>query len=524
MATEDLERTVLDAYFATKKEALQLEGTQDVYTVKSGDSLSKIARKKGTTVQALRDNNHIKGDLILIGQKLNITQQTKKGNKVTFERLNQANLGDEVYVIVKTSNLQGKEITINVKQGKVTNPTVETQGNGLMLLQNGVGNTLAKAVVGNFANKNEITNADDFKDWAIFKVILGGIDNKDEAAALEQLEDKKAYLFLLVDAHSQNNIEVVYNGHNPDNEGNVNIQTIPNYWLDIEGKWFELKKPNDSSCYCNRDLTEEEVKKLVNKEALFEHKACPVPKEKRSYKEFTKQLNATFKKYEINTCLRKAHFIAQTEAESDHYKTTIEYASGWDYDHTTYEEAYHKYELYLKDKENNKAYNTSTNRLGHSKYKIRLSHGHNVKGYGPKYKGKGLIQLTWKDTYEKYFKHLGKPELIKTPEKVAEDLFYTFDSAGWYWNHGSAWGNMNTKADHDDLIAVSIGINGGMNGYDYRKKNLKRILKEMKVKETCKCLKTDKPIGVYTYETSTIKNSRYGKKERIKEAIQKFDD
>ena len=104
-----------------------------------------------------------------------------------------------------------------------------------------------------------------------------------------------------------------------------------------------------------------------------------------------------------------------------------------------------------------------------------------TKGDSPKYKGKGVIQLTWKDTYKKYFKYIGKEEFLSTPEKVAENLKYTFDSVGWYWIKGSAWGDINPKADNDDLIAVSIGINGGLNGYAHRKKNLKSILEKMKV-------------------------------------------
>ena len=47
------------------------------YTVKSGDTLSKLARSYGTTVQAIQNTNKLKGDLIRIGQRLLIPTTSK---------------------------------------------------------------------------------------------------------------------------------------------------------------------------------------------------------------------------------------------------------------------------------------------------------------------------------------------------------------------------------------------------------------------------------------------------------------
>jgi len=44
----------------------------DTYTVKSGDSLTKIAHANGTTVKALRAANDLKTDKIKVGQKLKL--------------------------------------------------------------------------------------------------------------------------------------------------------------------------------------------------------------------------------------------------------------------------------------------------------------------------------------------------------------------------------------------------------------------------------------------------------------------
>ncbi len=53
-----------------------VSGTE--YTVKSGDSLSRIALRQGVTVAALREANGLSGDMIRIGQKLIIPTGGKK--------------------------------------------------------------------------------------------------------------------------------------------------------------------------------------------------------------------------------------------------------------------------------------------------------------------------------------------------------------------------------------------------------------------------------------------------------------
>jgi LysM repeat protein len=48
------------------------EGAGKTYTVKSGDTLGKIAKANGVTIQALRSANQLKTDQIKVGQKLSI--------------------------------------------------------------------------------------------------------------------------------------------------------------------------------------------------------------------------------------------------------------------------------------------------------------------------------------------------------------------------------------------------------------------------------------------------------------------
>ncbi|MCO6401191.1 MAG: LysM peptidoglycan-binding domain-containing protein [Verrucomicrobia bacterium] len=57
---------------AAKKAAAPAVAGSGEYVVQSGDSLSKIAVKHGTTVKALKEVNHLQSDLIRLGQKLKL--------------------------------------------------------------------------------------------------------------------------------------------------------------------------------------------------------------------------------------------------------------------------------------------------------------------------------------------------------------------------------------------------------------------------------------------------------------------
>lgn len=53
------------------------------YTVKGGDTLSKIAKKHGTTTKALRASNELASDAIKVGQKLKISSKAGASPEAT---------------------------------------------------------------------------------------------------------------------------------------------------------------------------------------------------------------------------------------------------------------------------------------------------------------------------------------------------------------------------------------------------------------------------------------------------------
>lgn len=156
-----------------------------------------------------------------------------------------------------------------------------------------------------------------------------------------------------------------------------------------------------------------------------------------------KPLNDTLVRFNINTPLRIAHFIAQVAHESGALQYLKEIASGAAYD---------------------------TGRLA-----ARLGNTPEADGDGQKYKGRGYIQLTGTSNYRLFDEFTGrKHDLMNHPERVEQpDLAML--AAGWYWSRN----DLNRLADRDDLLSITKRINGGTNGLEDRRnylKNAKKVL------------------------------------------------
>jgi len=137
---------------------------------------------------------------------------------------------------------------------------------------------------------------------------------------------------------------------------------------------------------------------------------------------------ATMMRYEINTPLRIAHFLAQIGHESGYLRYTEELADG-------------------------------------SAYEGRADLGNTEPGDGKRFKGRGLIQLTGRANYRAYGQATGRDFENRTdPALVATDPTLTVDVAGWFWDTRK----LNAFADKDDAETITRRINGGLNGLDDR--------------------------------------------------------
>lgn len=132
-------------------------------------------------------------------------------------------------------------------------------------------------------------------------------------------------------------------------------------------------------------------------------------------------LAAALAEFEINTPKRLAAFLAQLAHESVELRHFEELADGKAYEH-------------------------------------RVDLGNTQPGDGPRFKGRGPIQLTGRANYRRAGASIGI-DLEKDPRR-ASDADVGFRVAGWYWKtHG-----LNLLADAGKFDAITRAINGGTNG------------------------------------------------------------
>ncbi|MBR9835470.1 MAG: glycoside hydrolase family 19 protein, partial [Alphaproteobacteria bacterium] len=102
-------------------------------------------------------------------------------------------------------------------------------------------------------------------------------------------------------------------------------------------------------------------------------------------------------------------------------------------------------------------------------YADRMGNGSEESGDGYRYRGRGFIQLTGKDNYQKIGDRIGL-DLVSNPDKVSQDVEIALRVAADFWDSR----NLNKYADKDDIRAVTRRINGGYNGLEDRQKLLAR--------------------------------------------------
>jgi putative chitinase len=169
--------------------------------------------------------------------------------------------------------------------------------------------------------------------------------------------------------------------------------------------------------------------------------------------------------WDINTRTRITKFLAQTAHESAGFRRLVENmkysAAGlmrtWPsrYDAALAAElAYNEYAI-----------------AEHS-YGGRYGNGPEGAGDGFKYRGRGLIQVTFHDNYLNMGEHIGSdengnpdPELFLRQPELLEDPLWAASASACFWDVHKC----SEAADVDDFLAITRIISGASTTYDERK-------------------------------------------------------
>lgn len=173
-------------------------------------------------------------------------------------------------------------------------------------------------------------------------------------------------------------------------------------------------------------------------------------------------INETLAKYQINTRLRVCHFLAQILHESAMLSTMQE---NLNYSAEGLLKVFpRRFTAALA-----KALKRKPEAIANRVYANRYGNGDEASGDGFRYSGKGAIQITFKDNYEKISKETGF-DYVTNPQLLTQSP-HCITSAGWFWNDKK----LNGFADKDNLLAITLRINGGQNGLEHRQELLKKL-------------------------------------------------
>jgi putative chitinase len=212
------------------------------------------------------------------------------------------------------------------------------------------------------------------------------------------------------------------------------------------------------------------VTKTLNVLAQVASKAHP------NYLQAIREGGPTFEQHGITTPRRMAHFLAQALTETGAFKVLREdmhykvpqmlkiFGVG---KHSAKITAAEAPQFAMKDQ----ALAERVYGLGNPKKAREL--GNTQPGDGFRYRGNGVLQMTGRDAHRRRGAANGldfenQPELATLPEHALKPALQEW-----------ADGNLNHFADIDDIKAITLRINGGLNGFPDRKKWFAKLLPKL---------------------------------------------
>jgi putative chitinase len=173
------------------------------------------------------------------------------------------------------------------------------------------------------------------------------------------------------------------------------------------------------------------------------------------------QIPGVVEKFEINTPLRLAHFLAQCGHESGGFKAVSE---NLNYGAAGLQSIFKKYFT----PESAKEYERKPEKIANIVYANRMGNGNQASGEGYKFRGRGFIQLTGKDNYTSFDKVV-EDDIIANPDLVATK--YPLLSAAWFFHKNGLHKIADEGATDAVVTKVTKRVNGGTIGLPDRIKH-----------------------------------------------------
>jgi len=172
----------------------------------------------------------------------------------------------------------------------------------------------------------------------------------------------------------------------------------------------------------------------------------------------------TAAKFQINTPLRLAHFLAQCGHESGGFKATQE---NLNYSAKGLAGIFKKY---FPTEAAATPYARQPQKIASKVYGGRMGNGPESTGEGYKFRGRGYIQLTGKENYTAFGKSIGE-DMTVNPDVVASK--YALLSAAWFFSKNGLHKIADEGASDTVVTKITKRVNGGTIGLPDRIKHFK---------------------------------------------------
>jgi putative chitinase len=173
---------------------------------------------------------------------------------------------------------------------------------------------------------------------------------------------------------------------------------------------------------------------------------------------------AVAQKFQIDSALRLAHFLAQCGHESGGFRLTKE---NLNYSAKGLMGIFKKY---FPTEALANQYARQPEKIANKVYGGRMGNGPESSGEGAKFCGRGYIQLTGKDNYTAFGKSIGE-DVCANPQVVAEK--YALLSAAWFFNKNGLHKMADGGATDAVVTSITKRVNGGTIGLADRIKHFK---------------------------------------------------